>query len=213
MKIYLVVPLTLFGQINSNGDYQLWQWDFLKYQITDEWTLFTTLNARWGNQISQLFYGYIQPQIVYSPQKWVAIAPGYRQAARRTPLTSSHWIPEYIPLADITFYAKPGKWEIHNRNRVEYTISEITDFPWLFRTRLRFYLPVHWTSLKIRPFFDNEIFWRQAAGINEDRLSAGFKMIFSDNWGSDIYYMARFHAAEPHWVYQNVFNFTINMKY
>lgn len=213
LAVCLAHPLSLLGVVNANGDYQFWQWNFIRNQISDQWAFYTCTEVRWGDNVSKAYYAYIQEQLIYTPAKWVSILPGYRQAVRRVPSDSSHWILEYVPIADLIFTAKPSDWEIRQRNRFEYILSKQSKFSWLYRNRLRFYIPRKWTSIQIRPFFDEEFFWRQGEGINEARVSVGLQETYTSHIGSEIFYMARFQKSEPHWVYQNVFNLTLIFNY
>jgi hypothetical protein len=204
-NLWFLLPLSLWGAINSNGDVQLWQWTFVRYTIEAPWSLFVTAEVRFGDDVSKFYYTYIQPQIVYAPKQWFFLAPGYRQGLRRHPLTSSKWVLESVPMTDLVFLGQVGEWEIQDRNRVEYVISSAVPFPWLYRNRLRFLMPPFHAGINWRPFFDGEFFWKQANGISEARNSVHF--------ATELFYMARFLKQTQGWTYQNVCNIVLSFKY
>ena len=164
-----------------------------------------TTEVRFGDDVQKCYYAYVQPQFSYIPTDWISLAPGYRQIVKRYPTNSNHWIPEYVPIFDLVLTGRAKEWKFEHRSRVEYIISRSSSYPWLYRDRFRVFLPIHWTQYDITPFFDNEIFWREANGINEDRVAVGIKEKFTSFFTCETSYTARFLKAIPHWTQQNVF--------
>lgn len=204
-KALYFFPLCLCAAVNSDGDYQFWQRNNFQYRFAKQWACLVSTEARIGDNVSKPYYCYVQPQLSYAPADWIVIAPGYRQVVKRYPSNSIHWIPEYIPMLDLTLKGDAKGWKIEDRNRLEYIITESSSYPWLYRNRLRVYLPLHWTRLDITPFVDNEIFLRQAEGLHEDRLEVGLRETYASGIFTETSYMARFQKGARGWIYQNVF--------
>lgn len=213
--IPLLFPFFLWSQIDRDGDFQIWNWDFVSKQITPEWSLLSYLEFRWGDNASKLYRTSLLLEAIYQPCPWLGLAPGYRQVWLRVPLNSDHWRPEYTPLADIYFFLTPSDWEITNRNRIEYRILENDPIRWVYRNRIRIVPPWNFTSLEITPFIENEIFIRESRGLNEDRLSGGFLMNLYENLSGSLFYMARFQKQRDpsQWIHQNVLNISLFLAF
>lgn len=213
-KIFLFfIPLWLFADIDSNGDIQFWQKSHFRYFFQEEWAFMLTTEVRFGDDVSKFYYCYLEPQLLYAPADWVSLAPGYRQVAKRHPTNSSHWIPEYVPMFDLVFNANANGWRFEDRNRFEYIITEDSPYPWLYRNRFRIFFPSQVCFLNMAPFVDDEIFWRQARGINENRGSLGFRQTYSSHVSTETVYTARFLKRDSKWTYQNVFLLWLGVKW
>ena len=140
--------------------------------------------------------------MIYVPTKWIAIAPGYRQAAIRFPLDSTHWEPEYSPLLDISFKWEAREWLFANRNRAQYIIFGPNPNRWLYRNRFRIMTPWHFTKFRFTPYIDNEWFFLQDFGFNQDRLVAGLMMILRGNLSGQLAYMRRYQKLVDQWIHQ-----------
>ena len=210
----LLFPLALWSQIDRSGDFQIWSWNFVSYQINPEWMLLSMVEFRAGDDASKIYRTSLSVEPVYTPVQWIGLAPGYRQSWSRVPVNSKHWKPEYTPFGDLFFFLFPGKWELVNRNRIEYRIRKNDPIHWVYRNRLRIILPWAFTSLQINPFIENEIFIRQRRGLNEDRLTAGLLSNIYKNLSGEISYMARFQKQlSGTWIHQNVLNIVLFLAF
>jgi hypothetical protein len=208
----LLLPFSAFARIDQNGDFQVWARSFTETELSDHWAVQVWGEMRWGDNASKLFYNYLQGQIVYRPAWWMFIAPGYRQGLRRFPLSSNHWEFEYAPIVDVAFILlQKAGWEVRDRNRVEYILFDSDPNHWLYRNRLRVITPWTFTGWNLNPYIENEVFWRQARGVNQDRVSTGFMMQFSEHVGGETSYILRLQKQETGWVHQNVLNLMLVM--
>jgi len=205
MRWLFFLPVLAFAQINQNGDFQVWARSFNEVELNDTFGVQVWGEMRWGDNGSKLYFNYLQGQMVYRPAWWMFVAPGYRQVVRRLPTNSNHWAFQYVLLVDVAFVVwKYNGWEVRDRNRVEYIIVQTENNPWQYRNRLRLLAPElgGWCI----PYVENEIFWRQTRGINQDRVSGGMIVQFSEHVGSEVSYILRFQKRAEDWVHQNVLN-------
>lgn len=210
IALYLIFSAALLrGQIDKNGDFQIWNRYFFDIPIVTSLSSFTTIEFRYGDDASKLYLTYVQTQFLYKPFRWLKIGPGYRQYWQRSPLTSSHFEPGYSPLTDITFILRLASWEFRDRNRIQYIIFRSDPSYWLYRNRLRLIPPWSATRFQITPFIENEIFIRQGQGFHQNRTSTGFLFLMNKSIGGEVYYMLRFLKREPNWTYQNVVNIAL----
>lgn len=213
---YLLLSSALFSEINSNGDFQIWAREIVKVHITPKWAFYELCEGRFGDNASKLYHTLMQVEGLYTPIPGITMGLGYRQSLRRYPLQSNHWKPEYSPLADVFIRTYLSDWELHDRNRVQYVIFQpLPRSRWLYRNRFRIVPPWNFTKYKINPFIDNEVFFFEQRGFNQDRLCCGLLMQFTNSCGGQIYYMARFEKREnpTYWVHQNILNLTLLLSY
>ncbi len=206
--ILVLFPLALSAQINRNGDFQIWCWNFAAKQFSPEWMLLSLFEFRVGDEASKFYRASFSIEPIYTPVKWLGLAPGYRQVGLRFPINSNHWKPEYTPFADVFFFLFPSKWQLIDRNRVEYRILDSDPVHWVYRNRIRIVPPRTFTSFQINPYLENEIFIRQRRGLNEDRLTVGLMSHIYKNLSGELSYMARFqkqHLSRD-WIHQNILN-------
>jgi len=209
----LVFPLIAFASINGKADYQFWQRTFFKKKMVNDWTLVLVEECRMGDNASKFYYTYLQANLSYAPVTWFSIAPGYRQIYKRSPLSSNHFRPEYNPLIDIYFQTPIGSWNFLNRNRIQYLIFGSNPSHWLYRNLVRFASPWKFTSFEARPYIEDEVFWRQSHGINENRTVIGVAETLAEYATIDLFYIARFLKNSSGWAYNNVFGFNLIFKY
>ncbi len=211
--LFLVFTIPCLAEINSNGDFQIWNRNYLLNHINPQWSIRTVTEFRWGDNASKFYYTYLQSQFAYHPVHWINLAAGYRQIWRRHPVNSNHWRPEYSPLADITFDFRFAEWEIMNRNRLQYMLIKDDPHHWLYRNRFRLIFPWHPTSHKITFFADEEVFIRQGIGVEENRVSGGSFFSIHGNLAGQLFYTYRLLRGIPSWTYQNVLNISLLLSY
>lgn len=208
-----ILPFFLFAEINGPADYQYWQRGILKAKMSERVDFFLTGEARFGDNVSKFYYTYLQALFAFSPRKWISIAPGYRQIYKRYPLSTTHFDLEYSPMIDLTFKTTLKKWGFSNRNRLQFLVFKSDPSHWVYRNRIRFTSPWSFTSFNATPYIENEFFYRQAKGINQDRLSIGFQEKFTSHVSMDFFYIARFLKRDSGWVYNNIFGCNLVLKY
>lgn len=213
--LFLFCWVSTWAQINKNGDFQIWNREIFLQHFNPPWSWYVMWEGRWGDDASKLYHTILQAEVIYKPVKWLSIAPGYRQSLRRFPLNSNHWKPEYSPITDVICAARASGWEFVDRNRVQYIIFQSDPSHWLYRNRIRIIPPWNFSNHCINPFVDNEFFFRQDFGFNEDRLCGGFLIWIRGNLSGQLYYMARFqkNLNPTQWVHQNILNITLLFAY
>ena len=206
--IGLFLPIFAWPAVNQNGDFQIWQRNFLIKHCAPQWSFWVVSELRWGSNASQFYHAILHGQLYYAPAPWIVLGPGYEQVwTKETTLIS--WEKEFIPLFDAIFRARFHTWEIQDRSRLEYVIIDSNPFHWLYRNRFRIIAPPMRQNPKVAFFTDNEFFWFEAHGVNEDRLSAGLMIQWQDNWGAESFYMARFLKQLDGWSYNTVAAFSL----
>ncbi|MBX7066324.1 MAG: DUF2490 domain-containing protein [Parachlamydiales bacterium] len=193
--IFLFFAIPIWASVNQNNDVQLWLTDSFVKQIHPRCTLYLSNEWRIGDNISKLFYVYVQGTSRFALTDRIDFAPGFRQAWN---LQLNKWRLEYEPLAEIYFHA--GNF-VQFRNRISYVIREARNNIWQYRGRLRFNLD-YW---QVRPFFSEEVFVMSHDGFNQNRTIGGVNVPLFGRSNIDLYYMLRFLKSAGTWTHQHVF--------
>ena len=207
---WLLLPFAAHAAVAGNGDIQLWTRSYFDGPISRQWDWQFVFETRWGNDASTLYYWYLQPQLFYQPAEWISIEPGYRQGFSKH-LISDNWVLEYAPLLDVVLMKTVAEWSFSDRSRWQYSQVGSVPWHWLYRNRFRIVSPPIVRSPLIWLFTDNEIFWREKRGINQDRLSFGTMILLNETVGGELFYMDRFWKRAPGWIYQTVFNVRLDL--
>lgn len=210
---YLISALIFFpafawSQVNRNGDFQIWDRTFFLKHLNKQWLSYSFIEFRFGDNASELYQYFIHTQMIYRPLPFLSIGPGYRQIWQKI-LTTGKWQTGESPLLDLAFVYRFKGWELRDRNRVQYVIFPHNPSHWWYRNRMRFVTPSFFETRNIAFFLDNEFFWRQTLGVNEDRLSAGFMFEMLKHLAGELFYMARFLKVDPHWNYMTILNIAL----
>lgn len=209
---FLCLPFALFAQIGSNGDYQLWQRVKWNAAIRDQWTLKFTEETRYGDNVSKFYYSYIQALIAYQPVRWISIEPGYRQVYKRESATSDNFDFEYSPMMDVILKKSFPVWHIMDRNRVQYLIFQSNENHWVYRNLLRFTNQRKFPLIGMNFYIEDEVFFRENLGFNENRTSLGLSRAMGKHASFDLFYIARYVKSASTWNYNNVFGFNLNFR-
>lgn len=207
--LIFLLPVFGFAQIDKRGDFQIWQRNFLSKHLNDKWTLQFYNEWRFGDNASKFFYVNLQAQAKFKICSWLTTTPGYRQVLRRVPVNSNHWDTEYSPMWDATATYRFREWQLQDRNRVQYRIIQSNPYPWVYRNRLRLVAPPFLEDPKLALYADNEIFWQQADGIDDDRATVGLMTLWTSCFGGELFYMARFVKAVPSWKHYNILGLSV----
>lgn len=199
--VLLVLGAKLEAQVNQNGDFQIWNYDSIEGKTGSVFGTRLTVEERWGDNASRLYFVYGQLQVVYA-KRWLEIAPGYRQEYFRS---AQKWQPSYTPMADITFFST-SPWQVADRSRIMYQIPQDASVPsaWIYRNRLRLTSPALSSFLKPQFFIDEEAFFREREGFYQNRVSIGLFSTFTSFLQGRIFYIYRNLKQTSGWTYQNV---------
>lgn len=208
LLILMLLPSLTWAVLNGPGDFQIWQRNFVVKHFAPKWSTWLVSELRLGDTASEFYSAILHAQLYYAPRTWIVIGPGYEQVWTKEPSLTT-WKKQYIPLADAIFRARLDKWEIQDRNRLEYVIFDSSPFHWLYRNRFRIIVSPMLQNPTLAFFTDNEFYWLESNGIAEDRISLGLMLQWQDNWGGEVFYMARLLHQPEGWIYNNVIAFDL----
>jgi hypothetical protein len=199
----------LWGQLGQNGDTQYWQRTAFRTGIADRLKGEAAVELRWGDDISRLYFGYGEGILFYEWRQWLALGPGYRQAFIRG--NQNEWHPIWVPFFQVEPRRAVGKWYLSNRNRLQLNISGRRGSVWLYRSRfIALTPPVFW---KVRCHLEEELFFREGAGFDENRAFIGLGMRPLSPLSGSIGYMYRSLKQNRTWRYENVLRLFLTFSY
>lgn len=204
----LLPSISLLGNINQNNDVQLWLTESFHKTISPSFAFHVNNELRFGDQISKLYFIYIQGIGNIKTNDWSELGAGYRQIWN---LQETKWRLIYEPLAEVIFHKKRKNLELQMRNRFSYLFREAESDISQYRGRIR--IMHSWTAKDklFQSHLSNEIFIQSQYGFNQDRLVAGIIIPFLDQLNGDFYYMIRFLRTETEFTHQHIlgawFNF------
>jgi hypothetical protein len=215
MKIFFLGLLLFFSiplcsAVNQNNDVQLWITEAVHKKITSRSTLHLYNEWRFGDDISKLYFFYVQGVLGTEVNRWLNVGPGYRQIWE---IRASQWRLTYEPFGEALIKMEKGSFEFQFRNRVSYIMREKeTDF-WLYRGRLRWVAACNLKGRTYRPYFSNEIFLHSQNGFSQDRIAGGILVPLVGSLLGDFYYMIRFQKSHEHWTHQHIFGTWFNLYF
>jgi hypothetical protein len=198
-----LLPSTIYGQVNHNGDFQVWSYLSIEKEINSAWRSRFLGVMRWGDDASTLYFTYAQWQAVYR-NKDLEIAPGYRQEYFKP---GREWFARYNPLIDITLFFPCTTWRWEDRNRFVYQIPQNVSSSLIYRNRLRVTSPELTSFFKLKLFLEDEVFFQEGVGFNQNRVAIGLVGSLTSYLDGRLYYMYRTLKQGSTWTYQNVLAF------
>lgn len=177
--LFLVEPLAaadIYERINANNDRQFWIEQNFDKNFSNGYMLRLYFEQRWGSNYRIPFFNKAEIVFQYdllkklklspsNPIKNFFLGPGYHRtlAFGRNQRDQFHWRGINRFLIQSNLLASWKNWDLDNRNRLEYhqnTRPHYENFT-AFRCRVQIATPWRWTTIKIRPFFSNEWFFRE----------------------------------------------------
>jgi len=203
----LLFSLPLCAYINQNNDVQLWTSAYYEQKLSDRVFLELANQYRIGNDMSELYFTYLQGIVSFKPTEGVLVAPGYRQTWQRT--ATQPWSLSYEPFVETILRKERGGARIELRNRVIYFMREVGANSWLWRGRLR------WMRLegRVRSYVSNEVFIDSRTGVEQDRIALGMFVPFIRHLRGDFYYMLRFRKQDNHWAHQHIVGLGLDLNF
>ena len=204
--VFLFFPCLLFGALNDNGDFQVWNTDSINVRMGKRAFVKGQTEFRYGRDGSKLYYKHYQGGMMFILSPQVLFETAYRHIFLRY---DHNWNKIYSPLMDLTFQVQSRRGlYIGDRNRIQYLIFDKRlggKKRWLYRNRFEFVPALRVTQRKIAPYFANEFFWQEAMGISENRLELGLKIPYHQRTQLNLAYMSRnFKNLRKKWVHHNV---------
>ena len=207
--VFLAAGLSAYAY--DDGDWQFWNSDSVEYKITDQLKARVEIADRYGDDMSELFYAYIQPGIGYKVSSWLDVLVAYELLEEKK---NGDWNVENRPIIEITPNWKLMSVTFTDRNRFEYRDREVGTDLWRYRNRLRAVLPFQWTALKIQPYADEEIFVDlNSHDLNQNRASAGIIMQVTKNLKTETFYMVRSDWKSGDWTQTNVIGLNLRLAF
>lgn len=204
LSFFLLLTSFCFGQIFENNDFELWLQNALHKQIKEKWSYRLAAEFRFARGGSFLYLTYAELLFLYQPFDWLELASGYRHLGIFSPIRDE-LVSVYNPLWDLTIKFSTGKWNWSDRNRLQYLIpSSDVKNSWLYRNRLRLVAPWKLTQVKLVPYVENELFFRERSGFSEDRFAVGGSVEPPDTFHLRAFYMLRYIKLLERWTHQNI---------
>jgi len=210
-----LLPFCLFGEINDDGDFQIWNTDGIDIRLSPKSSFYGDIEFRYGDDAKKLYYKHIHLELNWNLNRHVILTPGFRFIWFRI---NNKWVKENDPLLKLTlFFLNSRQVVITDRNWVQY--RNLPDefggkHRFLYRNRIQFLFPWQFGSNQINPYFSNEIFWQEAWGIFENRAIAGVMIPRSSRAFFDFFYMYRsLKNLQKTWVQNNVFGAGVHFHF
>jgi len=204
---FLLLSLPLLGVINQNNDLQVWVTEEVDVQIAPVASVSVANEWRIGDDVSKLYFFYLQGILKLEVQPWFQLGPGYRHIWA---LRGNRWRMTFEPLVDSVFHKTKGDWKFQIRHRISYLDNEKAQNLWQYRGRVR--CECLWKTARgtIGSYLSNEAFVLSHIGFSQDRVMAGAIVPLFGPVKGNFYYMLRFLRQET-WTHQHVFGswFTI----
>lgn len=199
---FLLYSITLWGNINQNNDVQFWLTELVHKDFSSCFFIDIANEWRFGNDVSQLYFFYVQGMLGFIINENILLGIGHRQIWH---LLEMKWKKIFEPQTDLIFKKKCHKYEFELRNRISYLLRQSQEDLWQYRGRVR--MNYYWRikNQVYSPFISNEIFLQSKHGLTQDRLGIGINTPFFDFLKGDIYYILRFLKQDHLWTHQHVF--------
>ncbi len=191
------LPIFATASLNQKGDLQFWVQQKQKVSISESSFLFFDVEARWGDDVSYLYYIHAEAMLVHKMSPLFSFAWGYRQVFSRS---SASFKPTYEPLADVLFKKEGNLLVFSHRSRFSYLVRQ--DNPDAFQYRSLFSLLF---KARISPYVSEEAFFRDKRGFVQNRISLGLNTDLASFFNMKVFYTFRqLKSSKDVWRYQNV---------
>lgn len=204
-------PCHLKAELNEDKDVQFWAWQSYFKKINEKTRVQFAYEARFGDDASILYLGYLQALIERKLSKHIFVNAGYRQFWVK-PINSISFNPIYGPIADIIYKRSNGTMRIIDRNRFEYLMIDGGPTVWVYRNRVEITADKPWAKI-YRPFIFDEIFFREGQGFSQNRLALGLKITFPLEQQTKLFYMLRHVDVRNQWLRHHVLGAYLNFTF
>ena len=170
----------------------MWLSEVTQKKIAEKMNAELITEGRWGNDARELYFWYFQLSVFFKFSDWLDVGPGYRHIRHAVPQNRGPFATIYEPILAITAHTKINKWKFLDRSRFEIRVFQNSKPLHIYRNRFSIVSPWKLTQARIKPYFDEEFFWREERGVNQVRLTFGGKIGFSKKYKGMIYYLLRY---------------------
>jgi len=173
----------------DDNDFQYWSSASLSFDIHKDWKAIVTEELRLGESAGNLYYHHTEVGFVYSGlADWLDLGFDYRQVYGKD--SSGSWMEEHRAQMNATLKGNLLGFDFTDRSRFEYRDRENTDDGWLYRNKLTLKFPMELTSLKLKPYIADEVFFiLDEADYTANRVYAGFSIDLAKNLKGGFFYM------------------------
>ena len=166
------------GQVNSDGDWQLWTHDSATVKLSENVTGLVDVMYRFGDDMSDLWYQHYDVGVIYKVSDWLSIKSSYRvKMVNLDSFAGDTWLNINNPNLNFMFTKKIGKTILKNNCRFSYwDYAEDFNRTDLLYCRNIFTIigPKAFTKAKIKPFIKEDFFYNTDINeVDRNRLSTG----------------------------------------
>lgn len=127
-----------------------------KLKLNEDWFVISRSNLSFRDDNEQLFLGYTGASLGYQFNKQWSARIGYRHARFRI---GEDWRTEQRPMVEIYYGDMLDGWRLTSRSRAEFRFPDWRDNDVRLRQEFTATAPWKLTSLEMKPFIENEIFY------------------------------------------------------
>ena len=154
---------SIWAASDSGASYNL----LLKHSLNEEWFLISRSNMASRFHYDDNSFGYTGIGLAYNLNENWSLRAGYRHAWIRP---GDEWLEENRPYLE-GYYAKRWKgFRVTNRSRFEFRFFDDRDDDIRFRNEIVVEAPWEFTSLKLKPYLEEEFFY----GFDQSQFQANW---------------------------------------
>ncbi len=151
----------------------------LKHKLNENWFVISRSNLSFRNDNEQLFLGYTGASLGYQFNRQWSARLGYRYARFRI---GENWRTEQRPMAEIYYADMWDGWRLTSRSRAEIRLLDWRDDDVRLRQEFTATAPWKLTSLGMKPFIEDEIFYSTRNNwVEANWVTLGFSLFPSEN--------------------------------
>lgn len=194
---------------NQDGDFLLWLTQNFIFKPADTPKLSFELEnqTRLENNATEFDEFVFVPAVSYKILSWFSVA--FRNAL----FIEGGGVSEYRPTLEAKLTKSLGNWKLGIRNRFE---NRILKDAFRFRYRLRggFAYGIKGDPVSFEPYLNNEFFFQNQGGYNQNRAAVGNQFIFLKGKISvALYYMLRSDKRDTGWIHRHILGQTFNFQF
>ena len=183
LKAILIFSIFIFVNVSAGRSEtsQFWHRETISGIVTTRLVASFHTESRLGDGLEDYYYQHTEFQLSYRANRWLSVAPAYRQVQSRRP----HAAPDegrflqHMLLMNVKGEYNWTSIGFSNRMRVERIILEIDgEKQWRFRNRIQIDFPQIYRRCQLQPILSAELFYmKQKDGFYRSWLTAGLNAV------------------------------------